>query len=1092
MFYRIFGGNGYGKTAYIFERLSECVQNKKKAFLVVPEQSAVAAEKLVIKKLGALSNLYVEVINFKRLCNRVFRELGGLTGSHLDDGAEKMLMLLALDKVSPFLREYAKSAENAEFAEKALAMIKEMHACRVSAQMLEKASETITENGGDAVIAAKLCDIALISEGYNTVLSEIDESVSDIYDKLCDKLRSGVFFDNTNVFFDSFYGFTNQEYEIISLICEQADNTYVTFSCKKDSDTAVFERSLKSAAKCKKIAESAGCELKDVYLEENMRHKNAKAILSFEKNFSVQALSGGTEAQKEDDSIEIVRCRDVFDEVKWAMSKVLGLVRNGSSFSDIVICAKNTENYVGVIDTAFAKQAIPLGMDIPETLSESALFELVISAIDAASTFRNASIIRYVKTGLSGLDEEEADLFETYVKTWNIPPHIMKKNEDWTMNPDGYVDSEPDEYTLKVVNKAREKVLVCLESLSENLKECKTVKDCCLAVYNLIQDIKRISSSENFHDGNGGVSLSLLYECLDSFSSCAADEKISLSKFVTLLKSCGKNYDTGHIPSLSDEVRFSGVDLVRCENVKHVILLGVNNGVFPSSCTSNSLITDSEKKYLKELGITLSETDEEKVFDELFLAYSVITGACEGCHISFLEEDGGKELFPSVLITAVKKLTGCEVQKFEGENVEKAFAGNEMLFEEMTSLEKGERKNTLIKYFSSIPEYKSRMDLFSKTLSQEDYLLPETAGMLYGDSIVTSYSRLEKMVRCPFSHFCAYTLKLKPEPKASLGPLEAGSIMHKILEELVPILCKADEKGNYPDENTAKELVLKLLTEHLSSIVHTDVNRVPKRFVYLYNRLSKILFEIAVNIVRELTVTKFKPCDFELTISKDADIKPFPVDIGDGCTLYIAGQIDRVDVYEKDGVSYIRIIDYKTGSKQFKLKEIKKGFNLQMLLYLASITHGGKDKYGDNIVPAGVLYSNVVLSAKNHDLGNDGLEQAAGDVSKPVGSGIFLDDDEILMAMDPTENSIYLPIGRKNGVIEKTEAVTSLEGMGELLDFATLTAGELAREMKNGLKSVTPFDGRKEGIDILPCNYCEMYPVCLRDVSKSQKNTENE
>ena len=41
MFYRIFGKPGSGKTTYIFDRLSECVTNKKKAFLVVPEQSAV-------------------------------------------------------------------------------------------------------------------------------------------------------------------------------------------------------------------------------------------------------------------------------------------------------------------------------------------------------------------------------------------------------------------------------------------------------------------------------------------------------------------------------------------------------------------------------------------------------------------------------------------------------------------------------------------------------------------------------------------------------------------------------------------------------------------------------------------------------------------------------------------------------------------------------------------------------------------------------------------------------------------------------------------------------------------------------------------
>lgn len=1083
MFYRVFGGNGHGKTGYIFDRLSECVKSKKKAFLVVPEQSAVDTEKRVIKQLGAKSNLYVEVINFKRLCNRVFRELGGLTSAHLDDGAKKMLMMLCLDKISPYLKEYGKSSENAEFAEKALSFINEMNAGRVSAKMLEESSEKLMAEGETQAIAKKLSDLALIAEGYEAELSEIPGTVCDIYAKLCEKLREDSFFGGSDVFFDGFYGFTEVEYEIISLIAEQADNVYVTFVCSKDCRDSVFERSIKAAGKCKKTAENSGCEVCDIELSENLRHRSAKSIANFEKNFSTESLTEGKTFDGSDSSVEITVCRNIYDEAKWALSKTYEFLRGGSALSDIVICAKNAADYTGIIDTVFQKGGVPLGMDLPETLSESALFELVVSALEGAENFGLRAVMRYIKTGLSGLDEEEADLLEIYMRTWNITPSLMKSDEDWTMNPDGYVDSEPDEYTLAVVNRARRKVLVCLDSLGNNLKDCRCVKDYCSAVYNLIQDIKRVSESEVFRDGNGGKSLSLLYECLDSFAECAGQKEISLSMFLALFKNCGNNYDTGHIPALSEQVRFSDVDLVRCDGVKHVLLLGVNSGIFPSSCRSSSLISDDEKRQLKNVGINLSEDAKEKVFDELFLAYCAITCASESCHISYLSEDiNSSPLFPSVIITAVKKLCGCGTVAYTAGDFENNYSGNEMLFEEMTALEPGIRKNTLLKYFSSIDGYRERVSAFTENALQNDYLLPSTADILYGDRIVTSYSRLEKMAGCPFSHFCTYVLKLKPEPKASLGPAEAGSVMHKILEELVPLLCIRDENGEYPDEEKAKRTVTELLCRHLSAIAHTDVSRIPKRFVYLYNRLSRMLFEMAVNIVRELKVTKFVPCDFELNISSDAEIKPFPIDLGNGCTLYIVGQIDRVDIYEKDGVSYIRIIDYKTGKKTFKLKDIRNGFNLQMLLYLASIRNAGNEKYGENIVPAGVLYSNVVSYAVNATLGED-ADSLQKNVSGPVSSGIFIDDGEILMAMDPTENSIYLPVGRKNGEVTKKEAVTSLEEMGNLLDFATVTAGELAKEMRNGRKSITPFDGKAAEIDVDPCRYCDMKYVCMGEVS---------
>lgn len=1079
MFYRIFGKNGCGKTEYIFERLAECVRDEKRAFLVVPEQSAVDVEKQVITRLGGKSNLYIEVINFRRLCNRVSRQLGELVSVHLDDGAKKLVMLETLSSVSPFLTEYSSGVESAEFASKAISMINELRSCRVSAKKLEEVSEKLRNQKVSDTVCSKLSDIAIIAEAYDASLSEIPGVVSDIYAKLSKQLSEENFFDGCDVFFDSFYGFTAGEYEILSLIGEQADNVYVTFACGKNCEDDVFTRSIKAAKKCEKIAKICGCELVDVELCENHRHKKDSSLYDFAKQFSVNCLSGTKNIDKKDDCVKIVKCKDIYDEAKCAVNTVLSLARQGVGLSDIAILARNPADYEGVLDTAFAKAGIPVGMDVPETLSDSAVFELVISAFEAASTFRNTAVVRYVKSGLSGLAEQEADLFETYVKTWDISPSLMKHDEDWTMNPDGYVDSEPDEYILEIVNTARKKVVSCLESFGVSIKESKTVRDYALSVYNLLEDINRVCEREEFDDMNDGKSFALLFECLDSFCSCAGNKEITSSRFLTLLKSCGKDYNTGHIPSLCGQVQFSDVSLARCENKKYVIILGVNSGIFPSSCKQNSLFTDEEKQMLCTEGIELGEGAGELVYDELFLAYSAVTSAKEGCFITYLSRNvDSSVMFPSVIVSAVKRLTGAEEEIFDCGNFEKYFSGNEISFDEFATLGDGVKKNTLESYFSDNENYLPRINEIKCGFEQNDNLRQDVTDSLYGNTVVTSYSRLEKMAGCPFSHFCTYTLRLKPEPSASLGPSEAGSVMHKILEELVPLLC-TEKDGKYPDEDMAKEMVVKLLCEHLSRIAHADVAKIPKRFVYLYNRLSKLLFEIAVNIVRELRVSKFIPSSFELDISHTSDVKPLPLDLGNGCTLYIIGQVDRVDVYENDGVSYVRIIDYKTGKKTFKLDDIRNGFNLQMLLYLAAITRDEGKKFGEKTVPAGVLYSNVVAKSESAVLGRDDISEMSNYVSSPVASGIFIDDEQILMAMDPTENSMYLPIGRKNGEITKKNAVTSLEEMGKLLDMANETAKQLAGQMMQGLKSVTPFDGEAAGIDIDPCRYCDMKQVCM-------------
>ncbi len=1074
MFYRVFGGFGCGKTEYVLGKLKNCVENKKKAFLVVPEQCAVEAEKQVIRRLSGMSNLYVEVINFKRLCNRVFRTLGGLTSVHLDDGARKMLMMGVLDEVSPMMREYKNGAELDSFCEKALGTYNTLCACKVTPTALEKAAEEIEKMPSGKDCASKLRDVALIAEAYTSRLDEACGENRDMYEKLCQKLKEEPFFEDCDVFFDSFYGFTTREFEIISLIAEQADNTYVTFACRMDEKDRMFKRSIEGAKKCRKLAEQSGCEICDVDLGENLRHKNAQALAFFEKAFRSEKLGGFETAEVRDNSLVSVLCPDIHGEVKYAAKTVHELIRQGVKYRDIAICARNTSDYLGIIDTAFEKAGIPIGIDIPCPFNRSALYELVLSALEGASGFACEDVIRYIKTGLSGLDEEEADTLETYLRVWNITPSHFKRDEDFTMNPDGYVDSTPDEYTLRVVNSARSKVFVCLDSFNRNLARCVQIRDYCTAVYNLLEDIKNIGEREEIYDGADGEALELLCGMLDSFVNFGSQERITRERFTALFKNCSGSYEYAHIPAKSDEVRFSDVTLMRSSGVKHMIVLGANSGIFPKGSSDSGLISNSERRMLKQAGVDLGEDENDEVFDELFLALSAVCCASDSCRIVFSGKNlSGENLYPSVIVSAVEKITGNSPVMFKDDGAACSFAGDEYLFDELSSLPDGAKRNTLIKYFASKEEYRTRLDSLLNSFTQKERLDAETLRLIYGNTLITSYSRLEKFRGCPFSHFCTYTLKLKPEPVAALGPSEAGSVMHSVLEHLVPLLCKEDENGTYPDEEKAKELVKKLLSEHLGNISQQGSDSLPKRFVYLYNRLSRLLETLACNIVRELRVSRFKPMDFELNISAGGDISPVPIDIGGGCTLYIVGQIDRVDVYEKDGMRYIRVIDYKTGKKAFKMKDIEKGFNLQMLLYLEAIRQRGSERYGGEIVPSGVLYSNVVSSLQNLSLGED-IKQAAGTLTAPVSSGVFLDDEEILFAMDSSENRIYLPVTEKNS----TETLRSLEKMGELLDFASVTAASLAKEIRSGLKTASPFDGKREGLDIDPCSYCDMKTIC--------------
>lgn len=128
-----------------------------------------------------------------------------------------------------------------------------------------------------------------------------------------------------------------------------------------------------------------------------------------------------------------------------------------------------------------------------------------------------------------------------------------------------------------------------------------------------------------------------------------------------------------------------------------------------------------------------------------------------------------------------------------------------------------------------------------------------------------------------------------------------------------------------------------------------------KRFLYLYNRLSDSLFEVVKRITEELKVSDFTPTGFEVKIDEDGEIPPYAVPLPDGGFLKIRGSVDRVDTMRKNGKTYLRVIDYKSGGKDFVLSDVLSGLNMQMLIYLFAIGENGEEKYGD-VFPSGVLY----------------------------------------------------------------------------------------------------------------------------------------
>lgn len=1081
MLHNILGRAKSGKTEYILDICEKNIRNRKHTFLIVPEQGALAFERWIIERLGNRSNEYIEVINFKRLCNRVFRETGGLTQNYIDSARKLLLMRKAVSSVRDMLTEYKGASENPDFVKKAESVIAEFKMFGVTPEKIEKVSERLG-NAGNKRLCGKLRDFSLIYSAYSGVTDEIfgdDLSYRDSTDdleRLASVLCDEKFFRGKSVIIDSFYGFTVPELSIIDRIMRDADDTYITYLYDHTEEDILFARGKKAYEKICRYANENFVEFEDIKLEYDKGY-NHPDLAALEKSFAHELKDSKHKLQqKSSDRIKLYKCENAYDEAKTACAIINRLISEcDARYSDIAILSRNPDDLCGILDTELSKNDIPYGFSIRYDLLTRPVATYIISAFEFVKSKSQQSVLRILKTGLTVLTDEEADLVECYIRTWNIRGNMFTDSE-WMMNPDGYNSAEEmtarSRRVLSVVHGAREKLITPLVVFSENINAAQCANDISRAVVKLL--IMGKYSPEELSDDEITYH-NMVMDALDCISDVYGGEYLSVSDYASAFEMILSEYDTGNIPTTVDEVNIASAELFRAAKNRYMIVLGLNDGIFPRNPSPDNVFSDRERMLLSEAGLELSGTSADMAYDELFLAYKAISYPTDGLFLLYSEKDGkGDELSESPVISMCKSaLPGlCEETEESAEKL-RAYLSKKSLMSEI-SPDHPERSKAICDFLSE-----NGIVQRSDDLSKQSYLSANTSKALYGDDMILSPSRLEKFNYCACSYFGTYTLALNPERKAELGPSETGNIVHKILELLICELSEMKQAGKEITKEYALKRQHELLSEYINALVGEKVqNELSKRFRYLYGRLSGALDACVSAMTEEIMQSEFVPKDFEMSIGTKNDDIPFasiPIPGKDGKaegTLTINGKIDRTDIYTKNGKVYIRVEDYKTGTKKFNLADVSVGINLQMLLYLYSLTKNCGTRYGEfEAVPAGVLYTPIHRPSLSFELGED----ITSDIKKEFHTnGILIDDVEVLSAMEKNLEGRFIPVKlKKDGSFYSNSSIASLETMGKLLGCAAEVASKLAYEMKKGKISKNPYK-----CDINSCSFCDLAAFC--------------
>lgn len=1099
MLYLVSGRAGSGKSTYIYGQIEQSIKKGNKVFFITPQQNAVHAERHLTEMLSGANSADLEVLNFSRLTNHVARKYGNLSYRLIGKGAKRVILWRTMSSILPSLSGFADvDITDVVLLDKILDMILEFKMYNISPEMLRCCAEGLPE--GNESLRAKLLDIATIFAANDAILHSCYDDPADELTQLAHTLRENDYFGGTEVYFDGFGGFTPQQFSVFYEILRQADKVTVSVPYPGDDSEDVFFGVCEFYRKLIGSANKLGVKVAPPFhLNSNLRAQNEELVMleeSVYRHFDEEFIP----SEQEPEHVVLCEFTTPFDEVQSIASDISKKVRDGAKYRDFAVAIRDAERYSGIIDAVFEKYGIPFFFSRREDICSKPLMQLVFSALSVYEHhFRRSDVLSYIKTGLCGVSDEDCGIFENYLTMWNVSGRRFASEYDFNMNPDGYTDKWSDygKEQLSRINEVRRYILDSLDVMFRVFESGNaTVTDICASLVRYLESLglgERLYAAEEFAGQDHILAArefsavwDLLMSSLDELVFAAGDMKCGCAEFVRILKALVSDADIGKIPKSHDEVVIAEAQLFRSHEIKKLYVPGVSEGHFPHAVSQSGLLEEHERAVLLDAGMELSADTETLIKEEMYCFYRTVTVPRNELWISYsrFALDGTlqrpssafeeiRRIFPKIKIEepTISPLDGlCSMQSA----FETAVEHKGDLF-----------AKAICDFYADDDQFATKMLLADLDVTEiKSKLSPDTVKMLFGSDLSLSYSRLESFSNCRLAFYLTYILKLKEQKKNEIGTNHIGTFLHQVFEKFLCAFCDAEKrKAVYGDDGEKLPSYIRSLTEEYINTVFGQ-GEAEGKLLTLAKRLESAALVVTKNLSREFEMSKFIPAAFEYKIGGIVGEEGAKIELDDGSTVNISGVIDRIDTYQKDGKTYVRVVDYKTGSTTFDIEKIKKGRGMQLFLYLSALCRAEHSAFGDELVPAGVLYMHSRPPRLKLDGEPEFFDVCAGSDKSMQRSGLVLSDAEILRAMEPALEGKFLPVSlKKDGEFNKRQLknMASEEDFYALMEDVRDSAKKIAEDIKSGNADAIGIqkaeDGKMRACRPV-CDYCPMKPVC--------------
>lgn len=1030
-------------------------QGIARQILIVPEQASFDTERRLCELGGDSIPRFAEVLSFTRLASRVFSTVGGTAIQTLDKSGRLIAMAGALEQVRSRLKIYGTCITKPDFLLQLLQISDEFKNYGVSAAAVRRVFPTLT-----GTLAEKMEELSLILEAYDTVCTGAKLDPASRLDLLCNALAESDYAEGRAVFIDGFSDFTAQELQVICELMRSAASVTVFLCCDDLHDgQSVFSVTRGTARSLIRMAQSYGVAVEHRLLSDT---DAASALAHLRRHLFAAKLPEWADPT---DTVCLSDAGTAFDECLHAVADIQELLLRGARLREIGIACTDAA-YLPMLETLFARYQIPCYLsDTQDVLQKSALRGVLAALRAAACGMEYEDVADYLDTGIAPVSADECDRLKNYAFLWNIHGSVWEK--EFTFSPLGYDGDEPahTEALLQALNSARAAAVEPLVTFRSELTAAKNTAQQVLALHRFLERIglretlstlagRRAEQHELAEAQEYSQLYDILSDTMEQIYGVLGESVRTPEDFYRFFRATLSQHTVGTIPATLDCVCAGTLPEMRNRRIRHLLVLGASDGLLPSGAPTAGLLSDRERKVLADAGLMLAPDASARLERELLNAYLVLTAPADTLYISCTAGAASylyqriEQLFPHC-----RRFTGAPMP------VTALQAAGDALRRQAELPEQGEVRQ-------QAEALRQRAGYEPGTLSQG------SVTALYGEKIRLSASKIDRFAQCRYAFFLQYGLQAKECRQATIDASIFGTFVHDVLEKTSRQVM-AEGGFHTVTEERLNELAAQYIDEFVNERLNGLADKSARQIAIFRSNLEEVRFVVR-ELWEELKQSDYVPEGFEIGFFGDAAVGIS----GKNAESIIVGKVDRADLFRDNGRTYLRIVDYKTGTKTFDYTDILTGVGLQMLIYLFAMQMQAKKRFGSEVIPAGVLYFPARMphvSAPSRMTEEKVEKERRSSLRR---KGLLLEDDRSLCAMEPEPEHgamKYLPYQiMKSG--ERSGPLADSTQMEQLRSYVFRTLADLTDELFAGNVAPNPYMRGDYGI----CTYCPYTAVCHR------------